>query len=141
VITLSQNTSVMVNNTSYTCSIDPSLNRETDTTVSCSNGECIIEVAVEDGGMNITEAQNEVSLDFEISDSDGDGNETVINIDQSSGSCSVAFEIEEIEPEEMDDYMKAHGKEIELEGSFISNLDTQSFELTVRNGETYTQAK
>jgi len=139
VIRLSQNTRVMVSNASYNCSIDPSLNPETDTTISCSGGECTVEVSVEDGGMSITEGQNRVSLDFEINDGDGDGREMIININP-DGTCSVAFEIEEVEPEEMDSYMRVHGKEIELEGRQVSNIDIQNarFDLTTRTGETFT---
>ena len=140
VIKLSQNTRVMLNNTSYDCSIDPSLNPETDTTISCSGGECTVEVSVEDGGMSIVEGQNSVSLDFEVNDGDGDGREMVVNVNSSTGACSVAFEIEEIEPEEMDDHMRVHGKEVELEGNLVSNIDVQNarFDLTTRTGETFT---
>ena len=142
VITVSQTTNVMLNNTNLSCDIDPSLNPENDMNVSCSNGECTIEVKVEDGGLNIVEGQNQVSLDFEINDGDNDGREMVIRVDdpQNPTSCQgVAFEIEEIEPEEVETHMKDTGKEMELEGT-VSNVNTtsMSFTITTVGGDTFT---
>ncbi len=141
VVQVSQSTSIMLNNTIYTCNIDPSLTPENDTNITCSNSECTIEIRVEDGGLNIVEGQNQVSLDFEVNDGDGDEREMIVNIDnsQSPPSCNVAFEIEEIEPEEMENHMESTGKNMELEGR-VSSIDenNMTFELTSMNGSVYT---
>lgn len=123
------------------CSIDPNLNGwEDDTEVVCDNSTCTITVGVEDGGLVIGEGiVNNVAIDFELSDSDGEGDHTIVDITtDGSGnvsSCSVAFEIEEIEPEEMEDHIERTGKSWEVEG-VVQNLDANngSFQVVMEHG-------
>jgi len=120
-----------------TCQIDPArmMQMEDDTQVVCSENEntCIINVEVEDGGLVISEGTNEVAVDFEISDSDGDGNGSTVNVNVDNGTCTVAFEIEEIEPEEMEDHMMRMGKMWEIEG-IVRYLTDTSFQVYTEHG-------
>lgn len=141
VIVMSQSVNVMLNNTDYSCSMDPQMVEESDTQVTCNNGECVVIVGVEDGGMNISEGQNDVSLDFEIEDGDGDGRAMKINIDNTKTppECRVAFEIEEIEPEEMETHKNNNNKEIEIAGK-VGDIDNtkSTFSLEAEPGQNFT---
>lgn len=122
---------------SNTCTIDPdgmmAMNDEY-ANVSCDNETCTVEVLVEDGGLTIFEGRvNEVAIDFELTDSDGDGMETEIRIDNLAGNCTIAFEIEEIEPEEMEEHMK--DKKYEIEGTVV-DIGNNTMSLQLEHGMT-----
>ncbi len=125
-------------NGSVTCEIDPTLpDWEDDMQVSCNDQTCDVTVQVEDGGLVVQpDVNNQVALDFEIHDSDGDGNSTVV-VDVNTQQCRVAFEIEEIEPEEMEDHMVRTNKYWEIEGT-VTNLNGSQFTLQMDHGMTFT---
>ena len=121
------------------CSIDPNLQIngesawEDDIQVSCDSQTriCTITVEVEDGGLVVQpDVNNQVALDFEINDSDGDNHSTIVDTTNTNG-CSIAFEIEEIEPEEMENHMEQNGKSWEIEGT-VANLDANSWIFTLQ---------
>ena len=147
-IVMDQQVEVSVTGFNDVCYIDPDLqiNRESawedDMQVSCNpqTGTCTITVGVEDGGLVVQPGvNNQVALDFEISDSDGDSSSTVVETTQANtpNGCGVAFEIEEIEPEEMEDHMERSGKYWELEGT-VANSSSGSFTLQMEHGRTFT---